>query len=267
MYKIFKSPGKTAQWYANCLIITIVAFSFASCQPAKQLHYFNTLQQDSVLQSYVSPGMETKIRVGDNLGISINSLSQEENLKFNPTIISNTDGSVPTSSYIVSKEGTIKLHRLGEIKVEGMTRKELAEKLQTDLLPYLKMPLVNVSYLNRKVTVMGGVTKPSVINMKEEQITLIEALVASGDIKAESRKDNVLIIRTVDSTKFVKRVNLEDGSIFNSEWYYLQADDIVYVSPDFQKVEREERRRQLQTTISMVATITSLFIVFLTRVF
>lgn len=267
MYKLKKSPGTNFQWYANCLIILITAISFTSCKPAKELHYFKTLQKDTVLQSYVSPGLETKIRKGDNLGISINSLSQEENVKFNSTIISNSSGGVSTPTYLVSPEGTIKMHRLGEIKVEGMTRKELAQKLQNDLQPYLKMPLVNVTYMNRKITVMGGVSKPSVINMQDEQMTLIDALVSSGDIIHESKKDNILIIRTVDSSKIVKRVNLQDASIFNSEWFYLQADDIVYVSPDYEKVEKEERRRRLQTTVSMVATITSLFIVILTRVF
>ena len=39
--------------------------------------------------------------------------------------------------------------------VEGMTRKELKDTLEKALVPYLKEACVNVSFLNRHVTMLG----------------------------------------------------------------------------------------------------------------
>src|SRR5690606_4094632 len=134
------------------------------------------------------------------------------------------------------------------------------------LAAYLKEPLVSVSYLNRKVTVLGGVARPSVINLSDEEINIFEALAIAGDVKVDSRIDNVLVIREKDNVKEFKRINLRDYSIVNSPWYYLQADDILYVSPDYLRQERDERRRNMQVTLSLVATGVSLIFLLLNRI-
>lgn len=254
--------------------LPIFALSFflimtgSSCKTSKQFTYFHNIEKDTTIQRYVSNEFDSKIRKGDNLGISINSLNAEENQRFNFNIItgSGDDRNATIPVYKVSDSGTIKIFRLGEIYVEGMTRKELADKLQKDLAYYLKEPLVSVNYLNRKVTVLGGVTKPSVITLEDENLSVFDALAISGDVKAESRIDNVLIIREVDSVKQFKRVNLTDHSIINSPWYYLKADDIVYVSPDNSRQLREEKRRNMQVTLSLIASGASLLFLLLNRI-
>lgn len=253
----------------NWLLISLFFALFtSSCKTPKQLTYFSQIPQDTIVSAFVSEDFETKIRKGDNLGISINSLSLEENARFNSNIIKGAgdDSKVTVPGYQVSNEGTIKIYRLGEIKVVGYTRKELAEYLQKELAAYLREPLVNVSYLNRKVTIMGGVANPQVLNISGEQITIFDALASAGDITEKGRVDNVLIIREKDSTKEFKRIDLQNHSVINSPWYYLKADDIVYVTPDFSRAEREEKRRKLQVTLSLIASVASLLFLLLNRV-
>ncbi|HRO05221.1 MAG TPA: hypothetical protein PLE75_00945, partial [Ferruginibacter sp.] len=62
-----------------------------------------------------------------------------------------------------------------------------------------------------------------------------------------------------------KKINLKDLSVFESSWYYLQPDDIVYVTPDYSKLEREEKRRNLQVTLSLIASGASLIFLLLNR--
>jgi polysaccharide export outer membrane protein len=236
-----------------------------SCSTPKSTQYFETIKKDTTISGFVSNDMESKIRRGDNLGITISSLSPEENAKHNSAgLIVTERGTVPT--YMVQPDGTIKLYRFGNVMVEGMTRRELGDKLQKDLLPFLKEPIVNVTYLNHKVTILGEVGTPQVINMQSEQMSVLEAISISGDMRENARKDRVMIIRETPNEKKINYINLQDHSIFTSPWYYLQPNDVVVVYPDTSKTDTEEKRRRLQTTLSLVASGLSLLIIILDRI-
>ncbi|MEO7444422.1 MAG: polysaccharide biosynthesis/export family protein, partial [Ferruginibacter sp.] len=155
---------------------------------------------------------------------------------------------------LVKPDGSILLHRLGETRVEGLTRRQLAEKLQKDLMPYMKEPIVNVVFLNHKVTVIGEVGNPGVVQMPGEQMPLLEVLMASGDIKPTAKKDKVMVIRDNGNEKKVKIVNLEDYSIFSSPWYYSQPNDIIYVLADKNDLAKQEKKKTVQTTVTLVAS-------------
>jgi polysaccharide export outer membrane protein len=98
--------------------------------------------------------------------------------------------------------------------------------------------------------------------MPEEQLSILEVLGASGDINLLGKKDNVLIIRETEAGKQFKRLNLEDHSVFNSEWYYLKPDDVVYIEPNDKKIN-EEKRARTQQTISLALSGLSLAIIIL----
>ncbi|MEJ7627573.1 MAG: polysaccharide biosynthesis/export family protein [Ferruginibacter sp.] len=255
------SPHSLRFYILVCLLAGMI-----SCTTTKQPGYFKTIQNDTTINGFISNNFESKIRAGDNLGITISSLSPEENIKFNSAgLIVTEKGTVP--GYRVQLDGTIRLYRFGNVKAEGLTRREFAAKLHTDLLPYLKEPIVNVTYLNHRITMMGEVNKPQVINMEDEQLSVLEAIVLSGDVKENARREKIMIIRETDNEKKIKYVNLEDHSIFNSPWYYLQPNDIVYVLSNTEKTDKEERNRKLQTNFSLIASGTTLLIIILDRVF
>lgn len=261
-----KKMKRTAAILA-CAVFFLTAFS--SCKVTQQTQYFKTLSKDTTLTGFISNDFESKIRKGDRLAISVSSLSPLEDALFNggsAAASAPVSGGSSTGGYAVMQDGTVELHRLGKVAAEGLTRKELVQKLQKELLPYLKEPIVTVSYLNHKVTILGEVAKPQVLDMPEEQISVIDALVMSGDVTANAKRSNILIIRNNGNGKKVKHINLEDNSIFSSPWYYVQPDDIVMVSPDNERYVKEENRRKLQTTLSLVASGVSLLIIILDRV-
>jgi polysaccharide export outer membrane protein len=151
--------------------------------------------------------------------------------------------------------------------VEGLTRRELAAKLEKDLLPYMKEPIVNVNYLNHKVTVIGEVGGAQVLPMPEEQLSLLEVLVKSGGVTANGLKNNVMIIRDQGTSKQVKHINMEDHALFGSEWFYVKPNDIVYVKADDEKRLKAEKTQKVQTTISLVMTGLSFFFIVIDRIF
>ncbi len=248
---------------AATILISII-YLLSSCAPSKSSYYFKTLQKDTSLTGLVNKDLESKIVKGDNLGISISSLNKEEDILYNAG--TNQPGNSMANSFPVDQQGNIHIHRLGDVKAEGSTRKELAESIRKGLEPYLRDPIVTVQYLNHKVTIMGEVERPQVINMTEEQLSLIDALVISGDVKANARKDHIMVIREEGNKKTVKILNLENHSIFSSPWYYLQPNDIVYVVADEEKRQRDERRARFQTNFAIASAAISLLVILLDRI-
>lgn len=249
------------------LALILACFSFSSCIVTKNSYYFKNLQRDTVIASSVTRQAEMPIKKNDVLSITISSLNRDEDMTYNaPSApqLSPQVSSSPVNGYQVDAQGNIQLHKLGIIHVEGMTRAALKTRIQSDLLPYLKDPVVTVRFLNHRVTVLGEVARPQVIQMPEERLSLFEVLGNSGDVTQFARKDNILVIRENENGRQLKRINLEDHSIFSSEWYYLQPDDVVYVEPNDLKVN-EAKRQQKQQTISLILSGASLAAILLTR--
>ena len=247
------------------LSIVVVTSLLSSCKMTKSFTYFKSLTKDTTIEAYVSPSFESKIQKKDILGISVSSLNNDLDLQFN-TISKMTSSSINNDvqtnvGFTVDDLGNIYVHFLGKIKVEGLTKSELKKKLEADLIPYLKEPIVTVQYLNKKVTVLGNVETPGIQYLSDEQVPLLDILVKSGDLKDVALASDVLIIRDSLHHKIIKHVNLEDHSIFNSPWYYSQPDDIVYVKKDVIQYDSQQRRKDLQITVSLFASVVSLLLV------
>lgn len=246
-----------------CVLMTV------SCKVIQPSSYFKNLKKDTTLAGSVTSDFELKIMKGDRLSIVVSSLSTVEDALFNSAGSgggSSAGSSTKAGGYVVQQDGTVLLHRLGTVQAAGTTRKELSRKLEEKLLAYMKEPIVQVNFLNHKVTVMGEVRTPQVLNMPDEPLTIIDALILSGDVTANAKRNNIAIIREEGTERKVKHINLENNSIFSSPLYYLQPNDIILVSAETEKFEKEERRKKLQTTLSLVASGVSFLLIILNRV-
>jgi polysaccharide biosynthesis/export protein len=253
----------------SCFLVPLLLLLFSSCGISKQSQYFRQLSKDTTLTSTVVNKYESTITKGDRLAISVSSISPIEDAIFNGASISNAGAGAARETmggYLVQENGMVQLHRFGNVMVEGLTRRELAKMLEKKLEAYTKDPLVQVNYLNHKVTVIGEVGKPQVYNMAEEQISIIDLLVQSGDATQNANRRDIMIIREEGNNRNVKHVNLEDNSIFTSPWYFIKPNDIILVNSDDKKYLKSERRNKLQNNISLVASIVSLALILLSRV-
>jgi polysaccharide biosynthesis/export protein len=257
----------TKKYLFTILIAGFAVLFFTSCTTTQNAYYFKTLPRDTTINTTIGRLSESVIRKNDQLSITISSLNPEEDKVYNAAALSLGTAAAGSAAngYLVDMNGNIQLHRLGNLHAEGMTRRELKNKIETDIKPYLKDPVITVRYLNHRVTVIGEVTKPQVISMPEEQLSVLEVLAVSGDMTLLGKKDNILIIRETETGKQFKRLNLEDHSVFTSDWYYLKPDDVVYIEPNDKKI-RDEKRARTQQTVSLAISGISLAIIILDRI-
>jgi polysaccharide export outer membrane protein len=223
-----------------------VILLFTACSTQRNLVYFSDLPQKEINQtkdlSAVLSSAEPKIQQNDVVDITVTSLSPESNNLFNVSntgnnLVSNNNGSnsnisIARIGYRVDKNGDIGFPVLGEVKLAGLTTDEAESYLIKQLGAYIKSPLVSVNFLNFKVTVIGEVNHPGTFNVSGNSVNLLEALGLAGDMTPFGRRDNVLLVRQVDDKRTIVRINLNDSRIFDSPFYYLHQNDIVYVEPD-----------------------------------
>jgi polysaccharide biosynthesis/export protein len=222
-----------------------------SCKTFQPPTYFQNAPRDTTIKKFINKDYELKIQKNDLLSIGIASISTESALPFN---------NVTSSGYLVDNDGNIEILKIGKVHAEGLTKKELKEKIEKELVSYLKEPLITVKFSNHRVSLLGEVGHPGVYPMPDYPIDLMEIISMAGEINGSGRRDNVLIISDSDSSKQFRRVNLNNTSIFNSKNYYLKPGDVVYVEPRKVKVVISSQTSQL---ISLVITGISFILVLL----
>lgn len=146
---------------------------------------------------------------------------------------SNLDKS--TQYYLVDKDGNIDFPIIGKLNVVGKTKAQIAEIVQNAIYPkYVKeKPAVDVRLMNFRVTVIGAVRSPGVIESKTERLNFLEAIAEAGDLEIRGQRENIMLIRTnVDGQREIHRLNLNDKNILLSPYFNLQQNDIIYVQPN-----------------------------------
>ncbi|WP_198952450.1 polysaccharide biosynthesis/export family protein [Mucilaginibacter sp. MD40] len=248
--------------YVTMLMFCVLALT--SCINQKEIAYFQkgNQQTDTIA---IAKAYTPTIQSGDILGIYVTSLNPVASSFFNPYAGAQTSSTADnaantaagispqpstqatsTPGYLVDASGNIELPLLGDIKVAGLTtiqaRDLIREKLKAG---YLKEPTVNVRFLNYKISVMGEVARPSVYVIPNERITLPEALSLAGDLTIYGKRTNVMVIRDVDGKKEFATVDLTKRNVYSSPYYYMHANDIIYVEPGRGRVAQTDKTYQI----------------------
>lgn len=250
----------------SMLLITL--FSAISCVSKKEIVYF---QNDDIDQSMVSNSYKTIIKPDDLLQITITALDTEAVKPFNlaavtySTSSNSAIGLAQQQNYLVDTKGEIDFPVLGKLKIGGLTRDELIELLKTKLSPdYILNPNINIRIANYKVTVLGDVRNPGSYTIPNERITILEAIGLAGDLNLSGQRNNVLVQREEDGKKVQYKVDLLSKKLFTSPVYYLQQNDVVYVEPNYARIQSASSNSNTSLFISMTSLLIGI-ITLLTR--
>lgn len=138
---------------------------------------------------------------------------------------------------LVREDGAIELPRIGKIHLEGSTIEQARKKIQDEFYKiyeekgtYIDVNLASIDY-----TIVGEAGQ-GIYTAPKRSITLLDAFAQSGSNNIYADLRHVRIIRTnLEGTKQVY-VDLTKESIMNSEYYWIQNNDIIVVNARKQKV-------------------------------
>ena len=250
------------------IIIQIVLLD-TSCISARKTVYFYNVKDTTFLQK--GTDVQTPIHENDILSISISSLNPEASAIFNTPndyvsrSTTATGSYAQSSGYLVNTDGNIQLPILGNMKAAGLTKNQLRDNITSAILAkkLLIDPIIDIRYLNYEVTVIGEVAHPTVITVPSEKISLIKAIGLAGDLTIYGKRENILLIREEDGKRRTRHININSADFFNSPYYYLKPNDVVYVEPNKAKVASATRTQQL---LPIILSSLSIIVIVLDRI-
>lgn len=224
----------------NLFFGILIIFFISSCASNKDLVYFKDVNRSVVTVESAEAYNPVTIQPLDVLSINISSANADASAVYNRGVVSNnpvttasgmTDQVGTAFGYLVDQSGQIQVPNLGSVKAAGLTIPEFKQVLTTLLAKYLKEPYVTVSISNFKITVLGDVGRPGILRVQNEKISFTDAISLAGDLTPSAIRNNILIIREQNGKRQYIPIDLTSKNVFNSPYYYLRNNDIIYVTP------------------------------------
>ena len=229
------------------LIFFSPAFFFSCMTAPKNIAYFQDLEiykqnirTGSDLVSYEEP----IIKKFDELLITVTAptINQIKVAQFNPPMTAyltpleegtGVQQSISVQTYTVDYDGTINFPVIGRIPLAGLTKSQAIRNINKLVSDHVDDPVISLKIMSFQVTVLGEVLRPGLVSIKQEKISILDAIGAAGDLTIYANRKNVLLIRENDNgvDEFI-RFDLTKSDIFTSPYYYLQQNDKIIVEPN-----------------------------------
>ena len=248
-------------------VILLAVIFLASCQSYKKVPYLQDAEVINQAQQ-LETLYDAKIMPKDLLTIVVSCTNPELAVPFNLTVatpMSLADKSQIASQpvlqpYLVDNEGRINFPVLGTLKVGGLTKSEAEQVIVRNLKPYMKeTPIVTVRMANYKISVLGEVARPGTFTITNEKVNLLEALAMAGDMTVYGVRDNVKLIReTATGKQEIITLDLNKSETILSPYYWLQQNDVVYVTPNKAKARNSDIGNSTSLWFSATSILVSL---------
>lgn len=230
--------------------VLIILLMQTSCRSTKDIRLFQT--EDSGSHGVYIPRkpVDYTIKPNDNLFIKISTLDPDVNQIFDPGSAGTGYSSGtqqmygdPISRYIngykVAADSMVSVPILGDIKVAGLTLEKAEKRLKIEAEIFLKEPTVQVKFLNYKINITGEVRTPNIYYNYEGYISILDAITMANGITDFADLKNVEVKRYEQNKITTHKIDLTSNGLFNSNVFYLQPDDLVYVPPSKLKRQRD----------------------------
>ncbi|WP_077154133.1 polysaccharide biosynthesis/export family protein [Bacteroides bouchesdurhonensis] len=247
-------------WVCVCSVTLLLM----SCQSYKNVPYL--IDAEEVCQRTQQEKLyDAKIMPKDLLTIVVSCTSPELAAPFNLTVATGNNVALNYTTtqpvlqqYLVDNDGKINFPVLGELSVGGLTKKQTEQLVVEKLKPYLtETPIVTVRMVNYKISVIGEVAHPGTFIISNEKVNLLEALAMAGDMTVYGLRNDIKLIREDTTGKQeIVSLDLNKAETIFSPYYYLQQNDIVYVTPNKAKA----RNADIGSSTSLWFSATSILI-------
>jgi polysaccharide export outer membrane protein len=222
-----------------------------SALPTQELHYTSVIKKDDILRITVNSENMLLVQPFNQMLGDVNQNSL------------NAGGQQQLSGYLVDNKGAIVFPILGVIQAAGKTRKELTNSIQAQIREggFVNDAVVDVRVVNFKVTVLGEVNEPGTFTLDHNRITLLQAIGTAGDLTIYGNRKNIKVLRDVNGIQTTYQVDLTSASFIDSDFYFLQQNDVVVVEPNYAQIQAAGVNRNASLFVSIAALLLSVIVI------
>lgn len=215
-------------------------------------YVFDTPKDSTSLDNYkISPNDILEFNMYSNDGFKLVDL----------TSLNNSNTSVRMTNdirYHVESDGFVKIPIIGRTEIAGKTIREAESFLEDKYAAFYVRPYVKILVLNKRVIIFpGDPGAAKVINLENDNTSLIEGLALAGGITENGKARVVKLIRDKDNKHEVYLIDLSTISGIKQATMVLQANDIIYVEP-----RRRYASKFLGEATPVITILTSTFVIF-----
>ena len=228
----------------NIVCVFALGALLASCVTAKKVNYMQEPSKQIPSYADTLSFEDYVLRIGDRLYVYVYSLNEEVQKMYNAGGSNasqmrqqmgqgNMYGSYDLYTYLVDEEGYIDFPTIGKVFVQGLTTREVKKELEKQLgtllkeIPGYSTISVEVNIVNRSFSIIGAQSGRYMIN--KEKMTIFEALAMAGDLGEFNSRKEIKLVREKNGVTTIKTFDVRSKDIVNSEYYYIEPNDIIYV--------------------------------------
>ena len=257
------------------IFLLLINLVFTSCISSKQTTYMqnkDSLLEQVMLSKQLPP---YRVQINDVLSIRIKALDQALVGMFNPIADKNnvaalTRESLYSDGFLIDDHGEINMPTLGKVSILNLTVEEIKQKIEKKLLEeYFKKEanvFVTVKLGGIKYTTIGEIGATGTNVIFQERVNIFEAIANAGDIPLLGNKKDVLLIRPYPGGSKTHHLDLTDIAIFESPYFYIQPNDMIYVKSLPQKAwgTGQTGLQSFTTILSVFTALVSTYFLFKT---
>lgn len=225
------------------LIYIIVFINLTACSMKDEFILFNqspSIQDgsrpeniNSTIETHIdSAKFEYKIRPHDRISIIV---YKRPELSTNSGQVGGAAGGLG-QGLLVDSNGVIRLPLIDDIKVAGLTQRQTQLRLENLFREYLKQPSIQVEVINKRAFILGEVNNPGPIELRNEQIPLLQLLSIAGDLTIGANRQSIMILKNYGDSIETKIVSLTSVDSIATANQMIRPNDIVYVVPKGMRV-------------------------------
>lgn len=224
--------------FIQLLFFIILALQLTSCITTHQINYLQPPKNFIPAYKDTFSYRDYRLKEGDRLSVQVYSMDEKTNTLFNGSGSSGSQMATGTGSndnldlytYLVQPNGCIEFPIIGEVQVKGKTVRETKEIIENAIKPLLKINSVDVRMIGRTFSIIGS-GKAGRFAFPREKVNIYQALALAGDVGFFADKSKIRILRVTDKGNQIKTFDVRSVDIINSEFYYLEPDDVIFLQP------------------------------------
>jgi len=242
------------------LLLICLLYGLSSCVTSRQT---NLLQDIAKEYPAINNPDEYRIIAGDQLTVSVYALdpdvydlfrgytatlsyvSQDAATYASTWTLRNMEMSYGVKPVNVYSDGTITFPYIGKVYVQGLTILEARKIITQRLNAFAEGTSADVTLSNKYFSIIGEVG-PQRIIMPSTKTNIYQALALSNNIQPYGDRSRITIMRQTKDGTETKTFDLRSKDIVDSEYYYIQPNDVIYIP--------QMKRKFLGTTNSFAGT-------------